>query len=184
MSANSNLVRFVFLSLCVYTFLGCRNEISEIKAITDPRQLPVQTTYKAEYSYSVKGKLRNQLRAAQLDQFDGEQASLQASGGFTIVFFDSLENENARLSAKNGIFYQDQNKLVARDSVVLSNIRQEKLETEELIFLQDSDLIYTDQFVTITSQNGVFYGKGLRSNSSLTAFRILQPTGDLNVAPN
>jgi LPS export ABC transporter protein LptC len=175
----------LLLSVCACCFLsvGCRNEISEIKAITDPQQLPVQTSFNAEYRYSVKGKLRNKLHAAQLDQFDGEDPHLDASGGFVIVFFDSLQQENARLAAKKGVFLQEQNKLIASDSVVLSNIREEKLETEELIFLQDSDLIFTDQFVTISTQNGVFHGKGLRSNSTLTSFRILQPTGDLYVQP-
>lgn len=165
------------------TSLGCRNDIAEIKAVEEAQHLPIQTTYNASYIYSVSGKQRNKLNAAKLEQFEGESAYMKATGGFRIEFLDSLESLNAALTARHGWYYQAQSKLIAEDSVVLVNAQAEKLETEKLIFLQDSDRIYTDSYVTITTRNGVFHGKGLTSNASLTKFKILQPTGDLYVKP-
>lgn len=147
------------------------------------KHLPIQTTYNASYIYSVEGKQRNKLKATKLEQFDGETSYVEATGGFRIEFLDSLQSLNAALTARHGWYYQSQNKLIAEDSVVLINAQDEKLETEKLTFLQDSDRIYTDSYVTITTRNGVFHGKGLTSNASLTKFRILQPTGDLYVKP-
>ena len=51
--------------------------------------------------------------------------------------------------------------------------------TEKLIFQQDSSRIFTDARVKITSGSGIFYGKGLESNSSFTRYKILEPTGDI-----
>ena len=57
------------------------------------------------------------------------------------------------------------------------NIDQEYLLTEKLTFYQDSDLIITDDWVTISTKNGMLYGRGLESNSAFTSYHILQPTG-------
>lgn len=158
---------------------GCHNEISEIKAITDPQRLPVQTNRKAEFTFTENGRMRNKLSAAQLDRYEGESSYLLASGGFTMIFFDSTETEEARLKATNGRYDEDTQEMVAWDRVELVNVRGERLETEELIFSQDSTGIHTDRFVTITTSSGIIYGQGLESNQSFTRYRILKPTGDI-----
>lgn len=161
---------------------ACRNEISEIRAITDANNLPVQTSYNSEYIFSEKGKMENKLTATQLDQYEGERDYIEASGGFTMIFYDTLEQEEARLTAVHGRFEEKQKRMTVWEKVELLNVKGEKLETEELIFLQDSAKIYTDKYVTITSENGsVLHGQGLQSNDSFTKYKILKPHGDLYV---
>jgi len=164
----------------VLMLAGCRNDISEIRAITDASNLPIQTSYKSEYVFSEKGKIKNKLIAAQLDQYQGDEGYIEASGGFAMIFFDSLEREEARLTAVHGRFSEKDKKMKAWEKVELINAKGEKLETEELIFVQDSSLIYTDKYVTITSANGsVLHGEGLTSNDSFTRYKIIKPHGDL-----
>ena len=172
---------FLFISVLLLV-ASCQNEISEIRAVTDVNKKPVQTSYNAEYIFSEKGKLSNKLIAAQLDQYQGELDYIEASGGFAMIFFDSLQNEDARLTAQNGRFTEKEKKLVAWDQVVLFNKKGEKLETSELTFDQDSSSIYTDKAIIITTSNGSqIHGKGLLSNDSFTKYKILQPTGDLYI---
>lgn len=162
---------------------GCSNDISEIKAITDPQTLPVQTTLNGTFVFTEHGKTRNKLMATRLDRYSGEKEFLEASEGFTMIFFDSTGAEEARLSAIHGHYDQEQKRLMARGQVELFNIKGEKLETEELFFIQDSALIRTHHFVTITTRSGVIYGHGLVSNDSFTRYRILRPSGQLYVEP-
>lgn len=178
------ILRPVGWAWCFFSILflsSCQNEISEIKALTDPQNLPVQTSTKANYRYSERGKLRNILEAAQLDQYQGEQEYIEASGGFTMIFFDTLEVETARLNAVHGKFVEKENRLVAWENVEMFNTQNERLETQEITFLQDSDLIYTDKFVTISTNSGIIRGIGLRSNQNFTKYRILKPTGDVYI---
>lgn len=153
--------------------------MADIKAATDTIVLPLQTNIHAEYRYTEKGKRQNLLKAVQIDQYGGEEPYIHATGGFEIIFFDSLETENARLTADDGLYYEKQNKLIATGHVLLKNIEGEQLETSKLIFEQDSSRIYTDEKVKITSGNGIFYGEGLESNDSFTKYRILKPSGDI-----
>jgi LPS export ABC transporter protein LptC len=156
--------------------ISCKNEISDIRAITDVSKLPVQTSYNAEYIVSENGKVSNRLIAGKLEQFQDEDQYILASGGVLVIFYDSLEQEEARLTAKQGAHYSKEKKLIAKDSVVLISRKGEQLETEELIYLEDSAKIFTDKFVKIVTSNGsTMYGNGLVSNDSFTKWRIKQP---------
>lgn len=164
---------------------GCQNDIKEIRAITDPRVLPLQTSINAEYRLSEKGKRKNILKAAQLDQYQGDENYIVASGGYEITFYDSLEVQDAKLTATNGRYSENSKTMIATGNVVLSNREGAKLETEEIVFQLDSARIYTDKFVIITTENGsVLRGKGLESNDSFTRYKILEPTGDLYLNEN
>ena len=175
----------VFFFVLFILLSGCQNDIKEIRAITDPRELPLQTSINVEYKLSEKGKRKNILKAAQLDQYQGDENYIIASGGYEVVFYDSLEVQEAKLTAQNGRYTEKDKKMVSTGNVVLSNRAGAKLETEEITFLLDSARIFTDKFVTITTENGsILRGKGLESNDSFTKYRILQPTGDLYLNEN
>lgn len=170
---------YISLLLFAFLFSACENKMSDIKAATEEIVVPLQTNFNAEYRYTEKGELRNILKAKQIDQYGGESPYIEALGGFTMIFFDSTDVEEARLTADHGIFLQKKNELTANKNVVLRNTKGEMLETEKLIFQQDSSRIFTDARVKITSGSGIFYGKGLESNSSFTRYKIIEPTGDI-----
>lgn len=162
--------------LIIALIASCKNEISDIRAITDVSNLPVQTSYNAQYILSEKGQVKNKLTAAKIEQFQGDEEYVLASGGIAVMFYDSLEQEDAKLTAREGVHYAKEKRLIARDSVVLVSRKGERLETEELIFLEDSALIYTDKFVKIVTANGsTLYGNGLLSNDSFTKWQIKKP---------
>lgn len=170
---------YLLFALLTVVNVACKNKMSDIKAATDEIVVPLQTNFDAEYRYTENGELRNILKAKQIDQYGGENPYIEALGGFTMIFYDSIDVEEARLTADHGIFYQKKNELTANKNVVLRNTQGEMLETDKLIFQQDSSRIFTDAPVKITSGSGVFYGKGLESNSSFTRYKILEPTGDI-----
>jgi len=167
----------IYVALLIVLLLAsCKNEIADIRAITDASNLPIQTSYNAEYILSERGKVTNRLFAAKLEQFQGDDEYVLATGGVTVLFYDTLEQQEAKLTAKEGAHYSKDKRLIARDSVVLLSRKGEMLETEELIFLEDSARIYTDKFVKIVTANGsTLYGNGLVSNDSFTKWQIKKP---------
>jgi len=180
--------RRIFI-VCTLALLivSCRNDIQQVRAITEKNTHATQISYNATYTFSEKGKKQTRLEANLLEQFDleGDEDFLLASNGFSMVFFDSLGREEARLTARNGKYEEKKKLLTAWDSVVLANSVGEKLETEEIIYMQDSARIVSDKFVTITLQGGTMLrGHGFESNDSFTRYRIMQPTGDIIVEEN
>jgi LPS export ABC transporter protein LptC len=162
-------------------FCACKNEISEVQKMIDSHSFPIKTTYKAEYFYTDSGKVQNKLFSNKLERFAGDTNYTKLTGGFVLDFYDSKQKVEATLTARNGLIIDSKNYMEAFDSVVFINTRGEKLFTEQLIWMQDSDLVFTDKPVTITSEDGVLYGKGLRSNQNFTKYKILNTTGTANV---
>ena len=171
---------------CAVVFLlaGCQNEISEIKAITDPKFVPVQSTFNASFSYSLDGVVRTKIYAVQLDQYVSDSSYLIAPKTFHIEFFDSLGQYTGNMDGNEAIFSQKSNILWTKGNLVLANWKKEKLETNSLVFYLDSDLVYTPDFVKITSENSVLEGKGLRSNGSFSNYEINQTSGNFNTENN
>lgn len=160
---------------------SCKNDIREVQALTSEKDISVQTTYNAEYDYTEGGSLKNKLVVSQLDRYTGEDAHVKVSNGFTLFIYDSLEKAEAELSANSGIYKEDKMEMTARENVVLKNRSGEELQTEELIWLQDSGIVYTTKFVKIIRNEGVIFGEGLVSNESFTNYQIKKPTGEMNV---
>lgn len=176
--------RLVILIISILLVASCKNDIQQVRAITEKNTHATQTSYNAVYTFSEKGKKQTRLEANLLEQFDleGDEDYLLASNGFSMIFFDSIGREEARITARNGKYEEKKKLLTAWDSVVLANSVGEKLETEELVYMQDSARIVSDKFVTITLQGGTLLrGRGLESNDSFTRYRIMQPTGDILV---
>jgi len=163
---------------------SCKNKIEEIRALTDVQNLPVQTTTDVEYFYSEIGVLKNKLTASQLDRYTGDDSRVEASGGFKMEFYDSLERKEAELSANRGVFIESQGLMTAQENVVFFNVNGDSLQTEELIWQQDSAMIYTDKFCKISTQDGVIYSQGLESNESFTNYSLKNITGDLYIDEN
>ena len=70
----------------------------------------------------------------------------------------------------------------ARGNVVVINYKTgERLDTEELIWDQAKELIYSYKFVKITSEDGVLYGDTLLADQDFSKRRILHPSGEIEV---
>jgi LPS export ABC transporter protein LptC len=158
---------------------SCKNDLKEIEALTQESDLPVQTTFNARYDYTEKGILKNRLIASRIDRYEGENARLEVSGGLNLLVYDSLGQLEAELSSNRGLFIEELRFMQASEDVILKNTKGEQLNTEELIWYQDSAKIVTDKFVQITRADGVLFGKGLESDDRFQSYTIKQITGDL-----
>lgn len=169
------------VALATGIFISCSNDIEEIKALTDDREYPIQTVKNGVFHYTQNGQLSNTLYATELDRFEGEDPRIEVTSGLELVIYDSLGVEEAVLTAERGTFRESESKLTARDNVVLTNSEGESLHTEELIWAQDSDRVYTDKHVKITTAQAVILGKGLVTDSRFRKREIKEVSGTLYV---
>ena len=58
------------------------------------------------------------------------------------------------------------------------NVKGDLLETEHLIW-NEKEIVYTEEFVKITTKNEVIYGKGLVSNQDFTKYTIKKISGTI-----
>jgi LPS export ABC transporter protein LptC len=112
------------------------------------------------------------------DKADPQYAEFRL--GIKVDLYDGKKVPSAKVTANYGKC-TDGNLWELRDSVVVINESNEKLETEVLFWNQDKDRIYTDRFVKITSEDEVIQGIGFESDSHLEKRKILKVTAEITL---
>ena len=138
-------------------------------------------------TYSERGDVQHVLVAAHLVRTSSGESAKDAQdhvvvdGGFTLYLGGDEREHSSTLTAGTGTLDEASLRLVAEDAVVLQNAAGDRLETEYLVWNEDSNRVYTNRAVTIYTADGVLHGRGLESDGRFERYRILQPTGELSV---
>ena len=80
---------------------------------------------------------------------------------------------NGEVNEINGI-------MIASDSVILISSEGKQLETEELIWDEKKNKIYTDKRVIITTEKEMIEGKGFQSTPDFLQYSISNIQGTFN----
>jgi LPS export ABC transporter protein LptC len=101
--------------------------------------------------------------------------------GVKIDFLEPNLSVKSTLTAKKAARYQEKGQIIARDSVVLTTAKREKLETEELIWDEKTAKVFTEKFVKVTKPGEVIYGFGLEAEQDFSYWKIKVPKGRIKV---
>ncbi|MBK7270526.1 MAG: LPS export ABC transporter periplasmic protein LptC [Flavobacteriales bacterium] len=171
------------LVLCALSH-GCKNDLDHVAAVEVPAEAPDRITSNAEYFYSDSGHLSNRLRSGRIAEYTAKGSRrTELSEGIELTFYDRTGAEGSVLTARNGTILPDQKRMVVRDQVVFVNAKGERLETEQLIWSQDSARVHTDRPVRIARGRDIIHGVGLEANEDFSRYSIRKITGELYVDP-
>lgn len=135
--------------------------------------LPSLTARDFETIYTDSGKLQLVLSASLMESYDREDEPYsEFRHGLKVLFYDGHEEAVASVTSKYARFTTSKSLWELQDSVVAINEAGEKLETEILFWDQKKELIYTDRFVKITTEDQIIQGYGLESDPRLEKRRI------------
>jgi len=160
---------------------SCQTDMQTIDAVTSRDEGPVESAFDVEVVYSDHGHIRMIMRAEQMDRYEGEEKYLELPRGLFVQFYDTLRQETSSMSAKYAISYEDSEIIEARNDVVVINQLGERLNTEQLIWDQKKEIIYSDKFVKVTTEDEILYGEGFESDERFDQWRITQPHGTFKV---
>jgi LPS export ABC transporter protein LptC len=179
---SGNIVKSIATLLGMAVLFSCQPDLKTIEAITKEGNLPVETASNMKIVYSTHGQIQMIMEAPEMQRFEGDKPYMELPAGFVMVFYDSLMNETSSISAKYAIQYEDDQLIDARNDVVVENRENnEKLNTEQLIWDQKNELIFTEKFVKITTEDEVLYGDGFESDERFTSWEIKNPRGTFYV---
>ncbi len=166
--------------LTISSTISCGVIEAEEVSMEDFEEDALQIIHGGTFQYSEKGVIRNVLKAGRLERWKDDDLInevWQCSEGFTLYIEGNNINHEAILSGGRGLYDADMGHLIAHDNVILINNEGEKLQTEYLVWSNDSDRVYTNRPVRIETLTGTLEGKGLESDSKFENYRILNPTG-------
>ncbi len=178
----SNLILFLFVLNIAYLVTGCENDIDAVNAFIEQEQLTTETARDVKMIYSDSAVVRVQIEGPKmiryLDRNDPRQEFVE---GVRVVFYTPAQKLQSILTAKKAVRFERRNEIVVSDSVVWESTEGERLETEELIWEESKERVYSNKFVKITQPDDVIYGYGFETNQDFTRWTINAFKGDLGV---
>ncbi|MCH7658053.1 MAG: LPS export ABC transporter periplasmic protein LptC [Bacteroidetes bacterium] len=168
----------ISIVLAVAMLMSCKNDIEVINLLTNINNLPSLTIVNLETIYTDSTKIQLRIKAPLVKRYDHEEDPyLEFPKGLKVYFYDENEKVESQLSARYAIYYEAEELWEAKDSVVATNDRGEVLNTEQLFWDENKKLIYTSEFVKITSSDEIIYGDGMEANENFTDWKIMKPRG-------
>jgi LPS export ABC transporter protein LptC len=106
---------------------------------------------------------------------------LEFPQGIDVRFFNKEEEEDSHLMADYAIRYPNKGIWEARGNVQVTNRKGERLDTEYMVWDEREEIIYSDEFVRITTGNQVIMGEGFKADQNFEKYEIEKVTGELYV---
>ena len=166
---NSAISTFIFLSMIM---ISCEHKIPLIPK-SDLLTLPSLTGRNIKTVLTDSGRVQLIMKAPLIEKYDkADPPYTEFRSGIRVVFFNNQKDSVTVVSKYAKC--TNNNLWELRDSVVVINESNEKLETELLFWNQEKDRIYTDRFVKMTSEDQNSVGIGFESDSHLNKRRIFK----------
>jgi LPS export ABC transporter protein LptC len=175
-------MRFI-LVVTSLAFMACGGKkIDKVKIAASNKEMPIEVGSNISISYTDSGYLKAKVFAPLLERYSSEvRMETEMRQGITAYFYDNNGKISSYIKSKYAIRDESSRTLTARKDVFVVNNKGDTLRTEELIWDEKADRIYSEQFVKITSPDRIILGSGLESNTAFTKFRVLNITGIISL---
>lgn len=157
---------------------ACENALKRQQEFFTQDDVAVEVGRGVEILYSDSAVVRIRITGALLHNYiDRDDPRQEFPEGIKVEFLTADQQVKSTLTAKTAVRRQDKGQVTARDSVVLTTARGERLETEELLWDEKTEKVHTDKFVKVTKPGEVIYGYGLEANQDFSYWKITVPKG-------
>ncbi len=170
--------------LLSFLAMACENDPADVEALAELMKTNVERAEEVQILYSDSAKLKVQIQGpVMLNYVDKAEPRQEFPDGVEVVFFDPNEQQSSTLTAKYAVRFERKNQVVVQDSVVWKSVKGEQLDTEELIWDEQQQRVYTHKFVVITRPAEIIYGHGFEANQDFTNAKINAVEGRIAVNP-
>jgi len=162
--------------------IGCNGQQIEKQQDYSQEDTNVEVGREVEILYSDSALVRVRVSGPILHYYsDRDNPRQEFPNGVKIDFLAPDQSIKSVLTAKTAVRRQEKGIVTARDSVVMTTIKQERLETEELIWDEKTAKVRTDKFVKVTKPGEIMYGYGLEADQDFSYWKIIVPKGRIKV---
>lgn len=169
-----------FLFFLVLIFVSCSNDPKLVQEFVSSEVLPIEKIEGAEMLHTENGKLKVKIVTTTIERFNNQQPQLVFSSHLVVYFYNDSALVQSTLKAEYAEINNEKKLMTAQENVILTSIAGKKLESEELIWDEKNNKIYTDKKVKITTGKEVIEGEGFSSNPDFTEYTISKIHGTFN----
>ncbi|MET0635525.1 MAG: LPS export ABC transporter periplasmic protein LptC [Chitinophagaceae bacterium] len=167
---------------------SCENsqaDIDRLKESPVEREEALDISTLMSTAGKMKAKLTSPLMYRVISNRPGDTMFVEFPKNLHVDFYNDSTRIETRLDAKYGKYYETQNRVYLRDSVVISTIKGDTLRCHDLWWDQNKGIFYTDTVATYVGPgNRIRGGKGMEATQDLKTVTFKQPLGNLQIKDN
>jgi LPS export ABC transporter protein LptC len=144
---------------------------------------PILELTNIESYYSDSAVVRLKLVAPKQLEFENNDSEF--TEGLYLEFYDKNGAVSSTLQANYAYKYSKEDKWRALRNVVVKNLENnEQLHTEELFWEPKKELVYTNKFVRVETEDQILMGEGMEASQDFSWWRILDARGTISLDEN
>jgi lipopolysaccharide export system protein LptC len=172
-----------FITGCCFV-CSCENDVKVINDLTKKVVMQEEAT-NIESFMSQEGKMRARLTAPLMIRVTADTVYVEFPNTLHVDFYNDSAKIETHLDSKYGKYFETQNKVYLRDSVVVINVKGDTLKSPDLWWDQNTKLFYTDKYAVYHGIGKDIYGtKGMVATQDLTSIIFNQPIGTVQGSEN
>lgn len=164
----------VLVAFALAVFIQC-SEPGQDNAKVVEQKRPTQESWDSEIYLTHLGERNAKIHAGHLAQYE-QNNSVILNEDVKADFYKKNKHVST-LFADSAVVFQNTNVMRAFKNVVVKSDSGITLYTEQIEYTQKTEKITSDTLVTLTSETDTLHGIGFESNTDLTQWKILKPTG-------
>ncbi len=157
--------------------VACTNDPKLVQNFASDKEQAIEQIQGAELLYTENGKIKIKIVADKIERFQDQQPGLIFSEHMEVYFYNDSSELQSTLMANDASIDENKKIMLAQNNVILTSSDDKKLETEELVWDEKKDEIYTDKIVKITTGKEIVYGEGFTSNANFSQYSITKIHG-------
>ena len=163
--------------LFLTALVACTNDPKLVQDFVSDKEQAIEQITEAELLHTENGKIKVRIVANKIERFQNQQPGLIFSKYMEVYFYNDSSDLRSTLMANDASIDEDKKIMLAQNNVVLTSVDDKRLETEELVWDEKQEKIYTDKKVKIIIGNEVIYGEGFISNPDFSEYSITKIHG-------
>ena len=162
--------------------ISCTNDPKLVQEFVSDKQQPIEQIKGAELLHTENGKVKVRLVANRIERFQEIQPALIFPDHLEVYFYNDSSQLQSTLMADYASIDEEKKIMLAQNNVILISNDDKKLETNELVWDESKNKIYTDKKVKITTGKEVIYGEGFTSTPDFKQYSITKIHGTFDFA--
>ncbi|MBL7766501.1 MAG: LPS export ABC transporter periplasmic protein LptC [Chitinophagaceae bacterium] len=180
---RTRLFFVIVLGSLMFSLYSCKQDLKSGVKVLDKSLLNTERAEEVTIIYSKEGHTQAMLYTKSFNHIQNVIPSyIEMKKGLKVEFFDDSLHVQSTLTAKYGKYFESNGNVLVRDSVVVTNKKNERLNTEELVWNEKLQKFYTEKFVKISTPTQVIYGDGLESNQNFSVYKITNVKGIIGIS--
>jgi LPS export ABC transporter protein LptC len=172
----------LLIALGVIGLMSCENDIEKINLVANKKSLAAESAKDIEIVYSDSAQVRIIIKAPKMEHFINQNPYIEMAKGVNVVFYKTNMVVQNRLTANYAIKYEQKRLMEAKGNVVVVNEKGDQLNTEHLFWDEVTQMIYSKEFVKITTADEIIYGNGFEANQNFSKYKIFNIKGMISLS--